>query len=154
MSTQLSDCVPELAMPIGRAMAEWNTAHPQGPRVFIVQTKRLYSEALINYLKGRYLPNTQRVTNALPEEDPHVLTDEHGRCYACDIGFVRTIPETSGDPPVTLEAGTVTWASSNYAAFAKLVPELEWGGNWHTIHDEPHFQPPGWHWQDHVGQLP
>lgn len=93
-----------------------------GIRIKIISGLRTYEEQNRLYAKGRTIPNTSIVTNARGGESNHNFG------IAFDVGVFEG-NQYMGDSP-------------KYKAVGVLGMELglEWGGNWKTIVDQPHFQ--------------
>ena len=95
-----------------------------GLDVRIISGTRTYSEQDALYRKGRNGNTEKRVTNARGGQSNHNFG------LAWDIGL--------------FEAGRYITTDSKYKQLAPLVlnvlPELEWGGNWVSFPDTPHYQ--------------
>ena len=96
-------------------------AKAEGITIKVISGLRTYAEQDALYAKGRTRPGS-KVTNARGGYSNHNFG------IAFDVGVfdgTRYIPE-----------------SSRYKAVGALGRELglEWGGNWKTMQDEPHFQ--------------
>ncbi|KIY41267.1 peptidase M15 [Pseudomonas sp. 10-1B] len=93
-----------------------------GIRIKIISGLRTYEEQNRLYAKGRTIPNTSIVTNAQGGESNHNFG------IAFDIGV--------------FEGSKYLDDSPKYKAVGVLGKELglEWGGNWKSIVDQPHFQ--------------
>jgi peptidoglycan L-alanyl-D-glutamate endopeptidase CwlK len=93
-----------------------------GIRIKIISGLRTYEEQDRLYAKGRTIPNTSIVTHARGGESNH----NFGTAF--DIGV--------------FEGNQYLDDSPKYKAVGVLGMELglEWGGNWKTIVDQPHFQ--------------
>jgi peptidoglycan L-alanyl-D-glutamate endopeptidase CwlK len=87
----------------------------------IISGTRTYAEQDQLFEQGRSLPGN-RVTNARGGES------NHNFCVAWDIGIFNG-GAYLGDSPLYTKA-----------AEAGLVAGLEWGGNWHSFKDKPHYQ--------------
>lgn len=105
--------------PYARALVD--RAKEVGITIKIISGLRTYEEQDALYAQGRTLPG-RIVTNAKGGQSNHNFG------IAFDIGI--------------FEAGQYKGESPKYKAVGALGVELglEWGGNWKTIHDEPHFQ--------------
>src|SRR6516162_3745939 len=104
-----------------------------GLSVHIISGTRTYDEQDELFAQGRTKPG-KRVTNARGGFSNHNF----------GLAFDVTIFKGSTDPE---KAKTPVFESPVYKAIGALGTELglEWGGNWKTIVDEPHFQlRPAW----------
>ncbi len=99
-------------------------ATTEGRDVRIISGTRTYAEQDALYKKGRYGSTEGIVTNAKGGQSNHNFG------IAWDIGI--------------FEGGKYITADKKYTALAGLVmpnlPELEWGGNWTSFKDNPHYQ--------------
>jgi peptidoglycan LD-endopeptidase CwlK len=114
----ISTLLPEV-QPIARALVQKAAAN--GIRIKVISGLRTYEEQDALYAKGRTEPGP-KVTNARSGYSNHNFG------IAFDIGIfagTKYLPESPG-----------------YKAVGILGMDLglEWGGNWKTIVDEPHFQ--------------
>jgi peptidoglycan L-alanyl-D-glutamate endopeptidase CwlK len=108
------------------ARALFFKARDHGIAINIISGLRTYAEQDALYAKGRTAPG-RKVTNARGGYSNHNFG------IAFDIGV--------------FEGSRYLPSSSKYKAVGVLGQELglEWGGNWKTIVDQPHFQlRPGW----------
>lgn len=107
------------AQPYARALVL--KAAAAGINIKVISALRTYAEQDELYAQGRTKPG-KIVTNA-----PGGYSN-HNFGIAFDIGV--------------FEGGAYLGESSKYKAVGALGSELglEWGGNWTSIHDEPHFQ--------------
>jgi peptidoglycan LD-endopeptidase CwlK len=88
----------------------------------ILSGTRTYAEQDALYAKGRTQPGSI-VTNAQGGES------NHNFAIAWDIGIFTSDGTYLPESPLY-----------NQAAQVGLLPELEWGGNWTTFKDRPHYQ--------------
>jgi peptidoglycan L-alanyl-D-glutamate endopeptidase CwlK len=95
----------------------------KGVDVRIISGNRTWAEQDALYAKGRTAPGP-KVTNAKGGQSNH----NYG--IAVDLGLFTTDGRYLEESPLYKEIGKVV---------AKF-PELEWGGSWKTIVDEPHVQ--------------
>ncbi|UUZ54615.1 M15 family metallopeptidase [Massilia sp. H-1] len=104
--------------PYARVMEK---AKSVGITIKIISGLRTYEEQNALYAQGRTAPG-RIVTNARAGQSNHNFG------IAFDIGV--------------FESGQYKGESPKYKVVGALGVELglEWGGNWKTIHDEPHFQ--------------
>ncbi len=114
----IATLLPEV-QPLARALVEKAASH--GIRIKVISGTRSYEEQDALYAQGRTRPG-QVVTKARGG------FSNHNFGMAFDIGVFegnRYLPE-----------------SPKYKAIGALGMELglEWGGNWRTLVDEPHFQ--------------
>lgn len=117
--------------PFARALIE--KAANQGIIIKVTSGTRSFAEQDDLFAQGRTKPG-KKVTNARGGFSNHNF----------GIAFDVTIFTGSSDPE---KAKTPVFESPIYKAVGALGTELglEWGGNWKTIVDEPHFQlRPGW----------
>ena len=108
------------------ARALYFKARDHGITINIISGLRTYAEQDALYARGRTAPG-KKVTNARGGYSNHNFG------IAFDIGV--------------FEGNRYLPSSSKYKAVGVLGQELglEWGGNWKTIVDQPHFQlRPGW----------
>ncbi len=120
-----------LVRPFARALIE--KAAGQGIIIKVTSGTRSFAEQDDLYAQGRTKPG-RIVTNVRGGYSNHNF----------GIAFDVTIFNGSSDPE---KAKTPVFESSLYKVVGALGTEvgLEWGGNWKTIVDEPHFQlRPGW----------
>ena len=117
--------------PFARALIE--KAANQGIIIKVTSGTRSFAEQDELFAQGRTKPG-KRVSNARGGFSNHNF----------GLAFDVTIFKGSTDPE---KAKTPVFESPVYKAIGALGTELglEWGGNWKTIVDEPHFQlRPGW----------
>jgi peptidoglycan L-alanyl-D-glutamate endopeptidase CwlK len=95
-----------------------------GKDIRIISGTRTYSEQNAIYRQGRYGNKQPKVTNARGGQSNHNFG------LAWDIGI--------------FEGGKYITANGKYIALSSLVlpqlPGLEWGGNWQSFKDYPHYQ--------------
>jgi peptidoglycan LD-endopeptidase CwlK len=105
-----------------------NAAKPFKYQVKILSGTRTYAEQAKLYAQGRdnKLP---RVTNAKPG------SSNHNFGIAFDVGIFDGKTYFTGSTPAT---------SKPYVDLRNLtkkaVPELDWGGDWKSIKDQPHYE--------------
>jgi peptidoglycan L-alanyl-D-glutamate endopeptidase CwlK len=101
-----------------------NACHGAGKDVRILSGTRTYAEQDALYRKGRYGNPEPKVTNAKGGRSNHNFG------IAWDIGL--------------FENGKYITTDKQYKQLAQLMlpqlPELEWGGNWRSFPDVPHYQ--------------
>ncbi len=121
--TRIATLLPEV-QPLARALVQKAARH--GIRIRVISGTRTYAEQDALYAQGRTAPGN-RVTNARGGHSNHNFG------IAFDVGV--------------FEGSRYLGESVKYKAIGALGVELglEWGGNWKTIVDQPHFQlRPGW----------
>lgn len=91
----------------------------------IISGTRTYAEQDALYKKGRFGNPGPVVTKARGGQS------NHNFCIAWDIGIFQD-GQYLGDPPLYDKAGKV--------ALAAGISGLEWGGNWKSFKDLPHYQ--------------
>jgi peptidoglycan L-alanyl-D-glutamate endopeptidase CwlK len=124
------DLHPGLAKRWALAEAEFTSKYPDLPQVFLTQTYRNDTDQAADYAKGRTKPG-KVVTNARPGQSLH----NYHPALAFDIAFKV--------------GNTLHWEVSLFRKFAAIAKKLalEWGGDWQSFKDNPHFQPPKYTWQ-------
>jgi peptidoglycan L-alanyl-D-glutamate endopeptidase CwlK len=119
----IATLLPEV-QPLARALVHKSSAN--GVTIKILSGLRTYEEQNVLYAKGRTAPGS-KVTNAKGG------FSNHNFGIAFDVGIFEGA-KYLGDSP-------------KYKAVGVLGMELglEWGGNWKTIVDQPHYQlRPSW----------
>jgi peptidoglycan L-alanyl-D-glutamate endopeptidase CwlK len=119
----IATLLPEV-QPLARALVQ--KAALSGVRIKVISGFRTYAEQEVLYAKGR-TTSGKKVTNA------KAGYSNHNFGIAFDVGV--------------FEGNTYLGDSPKYKAVGVLGADLglEWGGNWKTIVDQPHFQlRPGW----------
>lgn len=126
-SRDRKDLWPELARRFELACAEYERDFPQSPKPFLTQTYRSRQEQDALYAQGRTKPG-KVVTNARGGSSLHNFRPS----AAFDIAF------RAGD--------AVTWDEKHFRTFAQIAKKygLEWGGDWKSFKDLPHFQAPNY----------
>ena len=114
----IATLLPEIR-PIARALVQKAAAN--GIEIKVISGHRSYAEQEALYAKGRTVPGP-RVTNARGGHSNHNFG------IAFDVGV--------------FSCGKYLGTSPKYKAVGVLGQDLglEWGGNWTSIVDEPHFQ--------------
>lgn len=92
----------------------------------IISGTRTYAEQNKLYAKGRFGNTEDRVTNARGG------FSNHNFGIACDIGIFSAQGDYLGNSPDYARAGTIVKAAA--------LPNLEWGGDWTSFRDRPHYQ--------------
>ena len=102
-----------------------NIAKDKGKDVRIISGTRTYAEQDALYKQGRFGNPGPKVTNAKGGQSNHNFG------IAWDIGIFDS-------------KGKYSTNDADYIAFAAIVmpfmDTLEWGGNWKSIKDNPHYQ--------------
>ena len=109
----------ERVRPYGRALVQ--SAMDKGIAIKLISGLRSYEEQAALYAKGRTKPGP-KVTNAPPGYSNHNFG------LAFDIGVFQGTKYLP-DSPLYKTVGAIG-----------MELGLEWGGNWKTIQDQPHFQ--------------
>ncbi len=122
---------PEILKRWEESLRRFKEQYPDSPVPFVTHTFRSAEEQQKLYDQGRTTPGNV-VTNAAPGQSLHNFEPTH----AFDIAFRK--PDGSLDWDVTL--------FENYARIAKQLG-LDWGGDWTTFKDRPHFQAPNYSWR-------
>lgn len=114
----IATLLPEV-QPIARALVQKSAS--SGIRIKIISGYRTYAEQDALYSQGRTTPG-KKVTNA------QAGYSNHNFAIAFDVGV--------------FEGNAYLEDSPKYKAVGVLGTDLglEWGGNWKTIVDQPHFQ--------------
>ena len=140
-SRRIEDLHPYLAAAYKKTAAEFDIAFPGLSKPFITCTYRSKEEQNDLFSQGRTKPGN-KITNAKGGESLH----NYYPSYAFDIAFV------SG------KEGKIDWSEDLFKKFAGIFCRnqcLEWGGNWKTFKDTPHFGFKGFKWQDAaIGKCP
>lgn len=146
-------CVKELQDAWKYTQAKWQEVNPSKPQPIITCTLRTLEEQKALYAQGR-LPlssinklrkvaglgtigvneATSKVTNADAGQSKHNPNNK-GLSRAFDVGFVKL---SSG------KNSSLDWNVKNFQEFYKILsekfPQIEWGGNWKSFKDYPHFE--------------
>jgi len=124
-SRKIEDCDPILQAAWRDAAPTFANYYPDEPQPFITCTYRSNVEQMALYAKGRTAPGkivTQIRRNGKHNSQP---------AKAFDIAFKK-------------KDGTLDWSPALFKKFAAIValqhPEVQWGGDWKTFKDMPHFQ--------------
>ena len=92
----------------------------------IISGTRTYAEQNALFAKGRFSSKEDKVTNARGGQSNHNFG------IAWDIGIFSDDGKYLGNSPLYKKAGQV--------ALAAGIAKLEWGGNWKSFPDQPHYQ--------------
>ena len=146
-------CVPRLQDAWEHLKEQWETLHPNGPTLILVETYRspdvqraYYAQgreklAIVNKIRmanGLYAlteaENRHKITNAQPGKSKH----QEKPAKAFDVGFVKD--------------KKMVWDRVNYQRAADILrdsfPDVTWGADWNhngrsddeRFVDQPHFQ--------------
>jgi peptidoglycan L-alanyl-D-glutamate endopeptidase CwlK len=102
------------------------TIRSAGINARIISGTRTYAEQNKLYAKGRFGNPPPRVTNARGG------FSNHNFGLACDIGIFDANGAYLPESPQYKQAGQIAVGAS--------IPHLEWGGNWTSFVDRPHYQ--------------
>ena len=129
-SRDLKDLHPELVKRWKLAVEKYAEKYPDAPQPFLTQTYRSPEEQAETFAQGRTVPG-KIVTNARAGQSLH----NYQPSLAFDIAFKKD--------------RQVYWMMDLFKKFAAIAKrfELEWGGDWTTFQDNPHFQVPHYTWQ-------
>ena len=124
-SRKIEDCVQPLQEAWRIASSEYAKAYPSAPQVFLTCTYRSNLEQAELYAQGRTKAGA-RVTNIAKNGKHNSYPSK-----AFDIAFKKA-------------DGSLDWSATNFKNFAAIVkktyPLIEWGGDWKSFKDLPHFQ--------------
>jgi len=126
-----NDLHPVIREQFRQARAKYATTYPDLPQPFLTCVHRSNIEQDALYLLGRTQP-CKIVTHAKGGESLHNYLPSCAFDLAFKIGK------------------SVYWDQNLFQKFADIAVEfnLEWGGGWKNFKDSPHFQAPGYTWQD------
>lgn len=114
---------PEMA----RRVKKWlNDCKAEGLEPFVVETLRSYQRSDELYAQGRTAPG-QKVTNAKAGQSYHNF----------GLAVDATPKDAKGNPTWNFDPKGAQW--QRVVTLAKGAG-LEWGGDWKTFKDNPHFQ--------------
>jgi peptidoglycan L-alanyl-D-glutamate endopeptidase CwlK len=119
---------------INDLIAAYRQAHPDMPVPYILEGFRSMEKQAQYYAQGRTTPGNI-ITKARPGESMH----NYG--FAADLAF--TMPNGTKlhqDDPRSIEAYKVIGAMAGSLG-------LQWGGQWASLVDMPHFEPQNYSWQ-------
>jgi len=124
-SRKIEDCVEPLQAAWRDALDEFGKLYPNDPQPFLTCTYRSNAEQMELYAQGRTKPG-KKVTN-IRRNGKH--NSEPSKAF--DIAFKT-------------KSGALDWNPALFAKFAAIIeikhPLVEWGGNWKSFKDLPHFQ--------------
>ena len=141
MSSSIQDLEPVTRNLCQQLLAAWEEG--MHPPLRITQTLRTFDEQMHLYQQGRRLDGKVWlvaeprliVTKAQPGESPH----NYGAAF--DVCFTGSDPYLHAHEVANKNQPDPLWGLLG-AVGEKLG--LEWGGNWPTLKDRPHFQRPDW----------
>ncbi len=102
------------------------TIRDAGINARIISGTRTYAEQNKLFAIGRFGDTKARVTNARGG------FSNHNFGIACDIGIFAANGAYLLESPLYAKAGQIATAAN--------IPNLEWGGNWVSFKDQPHYQ--------------
>lgn len=115
-----------------KAKAIWDEKYPDGPAVILTCTYRSPQEQNTLYAQGRTIGGP-KVTNARGGQSLH----NYLPALAFDVAFLKI-------------NGQLDWSEGHFKEFAQIVKGfggVDWGGDWSSFKDMPHFQPENFSWQ-------
>jgi peptidoglycan LD-endopeptidase CwlK len=128
-SRNLNDAHIILAEAYTKAEKEFEKLNPDS-NVFVTCTYRSKVEQNELYAIGRTVKG-KKVTNAQAGQSPH----NYMPALAFDIAFLNLKKE-------------LDWSEKNFTAFAEIIkkiePKIQWGGDFKSIPDKPHFELKEW----------
>ena len=129
-SRKIEDCHIILRNAWQLAEKEWNVKYPKMPKPFLTCTHRSNEEQTKLYADGRTNKKLKK-TNAQAGESPH----NYNPSLAFDVAFVTL-------------AKRIDWSAGNFKRFADIIKAIdnrvEWGGNFQSFKDNPHFELNNW----------
>jgi len=146
-------CVPILREAWQYTQEFWSKNYSNKPQPILTCTLRSLEEQKALYAQGRLslseinklrksaglgtinaIEAKKKVTNAKEGQSKH-NPDRSGLSRAFDIAFIKM---SSG------KNNSLDWNTKNFSEFYKLLsvkfPSVEWGGNWKSFKDYPHFE--------------
>lgn len=124
-SRSKQDLHPTLAAAYNSTEEKYLAKYPGRPLPFLTCTYRSGAE------QDQLFNQKPKVTNARAGQSPHNYLPS----FAFDIAFIGTNKQ-------------LDWSTINFKNFADILledfPEVEWGGNFRSIKDAPHFELKGW----------
>ncbi len=146
-------CYPQLQEAWKYSQEKWQEVNPNKSQPIITCTLRTLAEQKALYAQGRksleeinalrklakmeaieISQAKQIITNADAGKSKH-NPDKTGLSRAFDIGFISM---SSG------ANHSLDWSYPNFIEFYKILhekyPKIEWGGNWKSFKDMPHFE--------------
>lgn len=129
-SRSKADLHPMLVEIYNKTEAEFANKYPNAPQPFITCTYRSNEEQNALYAIGRTATG-RKVTNAKAGQSPHNFKPSR----AFDIAFIGLDKKLDWSPELF----------RNFAAIGKAQSDaLQWGGDFKSIPDAPHFELKGW----------
>jgi peptidoglycan L-alanyl-D-glutamate endopeptidase CwlK len=130
-SRELKDLHPELRKRWSKGLEIYTARFPDMPVPMVTCTYRSPDEQNRLYAKGRTTGGS-KVTNAKGGQSLH----NYSPALAFDVVFKGS-------------DGKVTWTWSHYARLATILKALglAWGGDWKSVKDGAHFEPPNYSWK-------
>lgn len=133
MPTPSTQLWPPLLTAFQAAARIWRDTRPNDPKPFVDTSYRSREVQQKLYNQGRTTPG-RIVTNAKPGQSLH----NYNPAYCFDIAFIKD--------------GKCDWREKLFDDFAAIMrdvaPWIEWGGEWKSLKDRPHFEIRGYAWQD------
>lgn len=130
MSRDKKDLHSELVTAFENAVKHYITMYPNDPVPFLTYTHRSNDEQNKLYALGRTTAG-KIVTNAQAGQSPH----NYNPALAFDIAFLTA-------------QKTLSWDLKYFKKFADIIlnsgNNIEWGGNFKSIKDPPHFELKAW----------
>jgi peptidoglycan L-alanyl-D-glutamate endopeptidase CwlK len=124
-SRKIEDCVDELQAAWRDASASFAHYYPNDSQPIITCTYRTNEEQLELYAQGRTKPG------------PKVTRIKQG-------GKHNSNPSKAFDIAFKTKNGALDWSPALFSKFAAIIklqhPSVEWGGDWKSFKDLPHFQ--------------
>lgn len=136
--------IPPLAHAYQTLATEWATqprpAPAVGPRPRLILTAcyRTPGTQAKDYAQGRSTPG-RLVTNAKPGQSLH----NYWPARAFDVAFL----DATGEYLWAYQWFARLWGMAKELIATDRIWPLEWGGNWHSIQDYPHFSLAGDSWE-------
>ncbi len=129
-SRKITDCHPILQAAWEFAEKRYEELYPNAPQPLLTATYRSNEEQNELFAIGR-TKKGKKVTNAKAGESPHNVSP----ALAFDIAFMGIDKK-------------LNWTIKQFENFADIIiafePRVEWGGNFESIPDAPHFQLKNW----------
>jgi peptidoglycan L-alanyl-D-glutamate endopeptidase CwlK len=124
-SRKIEDCVDVLQVAWSDASKAFAQLHPDLPQPFLSCTYRTPQEQLDLYAQGR--TKAGAIVTRIKKGGKH-----------------NSYPSQAFDIAFKTKDGQLDWSPKLFKAFADIItkqhPLVEWGGNWRSFKDLPHFQ--------------
>lgn len=135
---------PYLLANFERAAKEYKQAYPDDPQPFLTETRRSEEEQVAYYAQGRQpLKETNRL-RALAKLGPITLEENKRRVTNARPGKTLHSSNPSLAYDIAFKKGKkVFYDVPFFQKFAKIAlkdARVEWGGDWTSFVDYPHFQ--------------